>query len=250
MKILKNIKNLFKEDEESKLYSRIFLFLIFCAFSIAFIFRILPYGEQLEIKDYFNFAGAFGGAIIGGFISLIILKVSLKEQKDQFEKQKEIEDTRREEDRKQFERQLKEERNRFEKEYNIKLINDKIDQYKNLYLTCQNMISSVMNISNKLKIHEYRSVNEENISNIQESIGIFLTSFTDLTADFVFYSEILNETNYEYENISTMFNRIGDYIRTSNNNIELNDKITSEAKEIDKYLKYLISKCKDLSSKK
>lgn len=257
MKILKNIKDLFKEDEESNLYSRIFLFLICYAFLIALIFRILPYGEQLEIKDYFNFAGSFGGAIIGGFISLVILKITLKEQKEQFEKQKEIEDIRREEDRKQFEKQLEHEKEKFNKEYNIKIINDKIMQYKELYFLCEDILMLINKMTMSSEKYNEEIFNYKEYNDFLEFISLKLVDIRSFIIKFKLYVFLLDEYNEESKKIEKYCYDLENSFKTLKEIDEYNEKLklciglmSTIYGEIDNYLEYIIKKSSEINSKK
>lgn len=49
---------------------------------IVLCFRMLPYGEQLEIKDYFNFASSYIGASVGAIISLFVLYITVGQTRE------------------------------------------------------------------------------------------------------------------------------------------------------------------------
>ncbi|MGN2371868.1 hypothetical protein ACTFJW_17800 [Clostridium cagae] len=67
-----------KEKNELEKFIMCFLgALISIALCIAFVFKVSTYGNQLKIDDYFNFTASFGGAILGALISMIILYVTI-----------------------------------------------------------------------------------------------------------------------------------------------------------------------------
>ncbi|MBN1079298.1 hypothetical protein [Clostridium botulinum] len=87
------------------------LYIIGIGAFVAIAFRISSYGHELKISDYFNFVGSFGGAILGAIVSFLILYITVIRERNALEQQ----------------------RKRFEKEYNIKIINDKLNLYKEMY---------------------------------------------------------------------------------------------------------------------
>lgn len=211
------------------------------AVCVAIAFKNSKFGNLLEIKDYFNFAGSFGGAILGGFISLIILKVTLKEQRKQFEEQRKIEDTRREEDRKQFERQLEEERNRFEKEYNIDLINDKLKSIKEVYKLYVNIKIKI----NDMLLNNYLSGKQITPEEFRDIIALLYEYYiTICTID-------LSELDEKTENIYEMLEKFKDNeftkddVNVFKNFIDIDRILAEQNKILIKYNKE-ISKNKHL----
>ena len=162
-KIFKKIKYSFSESIDSIIFVILLAIIAGC---IALIFKYSKYGFFLEIKDYFNFAGTFGGAILGGLISLIILKTTLESQKEEFENQKNIEDQRREEDAKQFRLQLQEERSRFEKQCEITLLNDKLSEYKNVYYSTSELREKIA----RLYMDIAKGIYDDNLQNLVDDI--------------------------------------------------------------------------------
>lgn len=72
-----------KVDEFSKLLVVFLIGLIIIAITIAVAFKNSKYGGLLEIKDYFNFAGSFGGAILSASISFFILFITIESNKSE-----------------------------------------------------------------------------------------------------------------------------------------------------------------------
>ncbi|WP_252224319.1 MULTISPECIES: hypothetical protein [unclassified Clostridium] len=103
-----------KEDGFEKFVAIFILVLIFIATCITLAFKFSQYGYLLEIKDYFNFAASFGGAILSAVISLMILYITVYQTREiQKENMKQVK---------------------------IANINEKISDYKQLY--------SLINIGN------------------------------------------------------------------------------------------------------
>ena len=235
---LKQIINVIMDSLGGVFYVGILSIIAVC---VAIAFKNSKFGNLLEIKDYFNFAGSFGGAILGGFISLIILKVTLKEQRKQFEEQRKIEDTRREEDRKQFERQLEEERNRFEKEYNIDLINDKLKSIKEVYKLYVNIKIKI----NDMLLNNYLSGKQITPEEFRDIIALLYEYYiTICTID-------LSELDEKTENIYEMLEKFKDNeftkddVNVFKNFIDIDRILAEQNKILIKYNKE-ISKNKHL----
>lgn len=139
MEILRKIRDFFKEDQESKLYLKIFSMFIFIAIFIPIIFKVSKYGYELEIKDYFNFAGSFGGAIFGGIISLIILKTTLIKQKQQFDKQ-----------------------------HNNELLNDVLNEYKEVYCLTSELREKSTKLYMDINNYIYRDNPKKLVDDVRE----------------------------------------------------------------------------------
>lgn len=69
------------------------LTLIFVAICIACTFKLSKYGYLLEIKDYFNFAASFGGAILSAGISMIVLFITTKQTREIQDENKNLQET-------------------------------------------------------------------------------------------------------------------------------------------------------------
>lgn len=70
------------EKNTSRMFILLSVVLMIIGISISIIFRIIPYGDQLVIEDYFNFAGSFAGASIGALISMFVLYVTVNQTKE------------------------------------------------------------------------------------------------------------------------------------------------------------------------
>ncbi|MDQ0150048.1 hypothetical protein ACFO6R_08530 [Eubacterium multiforme] len=272
MKIFKKIIDFFNED--NKLYLKIFLFFIFISFFIPIIFKISKYGYELEIKDYFNFAGSFGGAILGGIISLIILKTTLAKQEQQFDKQRKIEDTRREEDRNQFEKQLQHEKEKFNKEYNIKIINDKVMQYKELHSICSDSLFIIDKIQFEVNKINKKVISRDKLTDFLYNSEKIIKNYYKNIYSFIFYSSLLNEEENKriiasrdelLENVMKLFVSIKEISNKYDNNVNIcniNMKYVAEnldefekylseiIKEYDNYINHINKRCKELNDKK
>ncbi|WP_252248754.1 hypothetical protein [Clostridium sp. ZBS20] len=71
-----------KEDGFEKFVAIFIFVLIFIATCITLTFKFSQYGYLLEIKDYFNFAASFGGAILSAMMSLMILYITVKQTRE------------------------------------------------------------------------------------------------------------------------------------------------------------------------
>ncbi|NFO40802.1 hypothetical protein FDB42_11985 [Clostridium botulinum] len=71
-----------KKDEFEKFVAIFMFVLIFIATCIMSAFKFSQYGYLLEIKDYFNFASSFGGAILSALISMMILYITVKQTRE------------------------------------------------------------------------------------------------------------------------------------------------------------------------
>lgn len=122
------------------------------------VFRVLPYGYQLEMKDYFQFAGALFGAIIGALVSFEILNITIKNQREEFEKQRDKDEERWKTTINQFDIQVK-----------IQGINDKINDF-----------NQAINSLKKLKISlNNHCDNIETILSECEESGQLNSTYTD-----------------------------------------------------------------------
>lgn len=70
------------EKKASRMFGFLAIVLIIVGLTIALTFRNLPYGEQLEIKDYFNFVGSFTGASISALISIVVLFITVSQTRE------------------------------------------------------------------------------------------------------------------------------------------------------------------------
>ncbi|NWK12941.1 hypothetical protein [Clostridium cadaveris] len=77
---------------------RVIFGLILLTIVIMFTFSVFPCGEQLKINDYFQFSGSLFGAIIGAMVSFEILNITSKNQKEEFERRRKIDEHVRRED--------------------------------------------------------------------------------------------------------------------------------------------------------
>lgn len=66
--------------------------MVFCLI-IMLVFRNSKYGQLLEVNDYFNFIGSFGGAILSAIISLIVLYITVQQTREIQNENKTLQET-------------------------------------------------------------------------------------------------------------------------------------------------------------
>ncbi|NRT90921.1 hypothetical protein [Clostridium beijerinckii] len=136
-------------------------------------FKFSPYGQDLKVSDYLNFIGSFGGAILGAMMSLLILVITINNQKKNMDDQRRIDNNAR-----------KEEKERFEKEYKIKIINDKLNIYKDTYYIVKKMNMQLVKIGDNLN-EKYLN----DISSLRDDILIY----RELDSQFTFVVNLIDE---------------------------------------------------------
>ncbi|MGG5461489.1 hypothetical protein [Clostridium sp. B9] len=155
---------------------------VLIAIGIASIFKHSPYGDLLEIKDFFNFAGSFGGAILGGLVSIMILKFTLDKQKEQFDEER-----------------------RLEKEKYI--IENNIETYRELYNLCKKMLIEINSL-----IEEINNNKDFNTKEQYNDVLLYFKKSCDninmLVYDFTFTKLSINEDLFIDNNIMNLNNNI------------------------------------------
>lgn len=184
-----NRKNKKKDKNDILLESMLFLFavLILLGICILLFFKKYDTENKLNIVNYLEYIGSFGGAILSSGVSFIILSLTIIFQRRDIEKQRQIDKNTREEERKQF-----------EKDYNIKIINDKLDNYKNIYLKCINIIQATSSIlDTNEEIHECMINNETRRLVIKDETYDYLykkiIKLADILTEFEFECTLIEE---------------------------------------------------------
>lgn len=191
------------EDIEDKKFGKFFtgfiLYMIGVGLSVALVFRFMPYGYTLEIKEYFNFAGSFGGAILGAIVSFLILYVTVIRERSALEEQ----------------------RKRFEKDYNIKIINDKLELYKEMYKMVDTIGYNITFIITELR----EGVNN---SDVEKAYDIAI----DTLREFRFHTIVNIDQNFfeDYKDLREVIywfeDAINDYSHKKIDIIECKEKLT------------------------
>lgn len=177
------------KSEEGKLANMILKFVIILsviALLIAGSFRMSPYGNELKIGDYLSFAGAFGGAILGAMMSLMILTITIKNQKKDLEEQRKIDDDSRDEERK-----------RFERSHNIQIINDKLNFYMELFELTLNLVEEINKIIPRCTQVDKDKINYRDLLKLINRFEFLGNQIVDENL-YKFYQEIINKI-YEFK---------------------------------------------------
>ncbi|EHK2337675.1 TPA: hypothetical protein ACSQWB_000965 [Clostridium perfringens] len=154
---------------------------------IALVFKYSKYGYLLEIKDFFNFAGSFGGAILGGLVSIVVLKFTLDKQKEQFDE----------------ERRIAKERT---------IIENNIEAYKELYTLCKKMLLEINSLIQEIKNNEdYK--NENQYDNLLLYFKKSCDNINILVYDFIFVKLSINEGLFVDINIINLNKKIDQIYR-------------------------------------
>ncbi|HII4440515.1 TPA: hypothetical protein ACY4R4_001334 [Clostridium perfringens] len=165
------------------------IILTLIAIEIAFVFKISKYGNLLEIKDFFNFAGSFGGAILASWISIIILIFTLEKQKEQFDEERKIE------------------RLKLLDEKRLNKINNDIATYREVYDICKNMLSEIEFSIRELE--RFLAIGPEVDEIVFENFRKSCDTINRLVNDFIFVSlTIENNTNTNIINLNYNFDKI------------------------------------------
>lgn len=104
------------------------------------IFENSKYGYKLDLEDYFQFVASIGGAILGAIVSFKILNITIINQKEDFEAQRRIEESRWETTVNQFNIQIK-----------IQGINDKINDFNIFVKSINNIVKSIEELQEELE---------------------------------------------------------------------------------------------------
>ncbi|WP_027633367.1 hypothetical protein [Clostridium hydrogeniformans] len=225
---MKDIRGKSKEIEHKNEYIYFLIMLIvliIIGVMVASLFENSSYGNQLEVKDYFNYTGVLIGSISGGFISFFILKITLNNQKEQFE----------------YERKLNNDSERIE---NSLLL------YKDIYKTCGHI---KFEISSFKKIIEMDNDLENSVHNILVAFNSMNNNLTQLFNNLEFnyllldvketqdllVSKVYDELLDKYANFEKYYFRTNEYER-------LSKFLTEKNNTIDDFMKDLLSEAKKL----
>lgn len=178
------------------------IFLIIIMIFIAIVFKNNEYKNYLTIGDYFGYVGSYGGATLGAIASFIVISISLKEQKSQFEYQRKID-----------KKAMEEQKNQFEKQYKIDLIKYKIDKYEQIY----EYVDEIQNILNELVLNIMYSKN--NISQYTNQIGNIRKVYNKLIFVGIFLDEekFTNDYNKLKSNIKNIDNKFSKMVKDNIN---------------------------------
>lgn len=205
------------------------------------IFNILG-DSDISYDNKMIYFATFGGACFSGIVTAGGLYLTLKQNRDHLEEQKKLDLEIREQEKKEFEESLNFEKQCNEIKIKIEKCNDELKYYREIYMCLRKMLNEVMRIE--------ANINRKNIS-LEYEIELFMAEFTNLTNDFVFYSNLINEVGKEFEYISKMYKKIQNiYLKSMHNMNTFSEKLYNEAKYIDKYSEKIIKKCKEINKEK
>ncbi len=146
----------------------------FIIFGAVYCININQIPILYDKKDVLAYYGSIIGACFTGFITAGGLYYTLKQNSETFNRQREI-------DKKAMNKQIQQ----FNKDYNLKLINQKLDKYKEIYLLNEQIINKVNCIHSKLDIEGYLKEN----SSISSDINSIFTIHNELTFMIIFITE-------------------------------------------------------------
>lgn len=145
------------------------------------IIVIIPISLNFKIKNtaisydsWLQFYGSIGGALLGGSVTVGGLYFTLRQNSKDLETQRNIDSNARIEDKE-----------RFEKEYRIKIINDKLNIYKELYLVLKKMNLELFKIVENFKNDTYKLASNK----IHEDI----LDYRDMNSQYIFLSSLIDE---------------------------------------------------------
>lgn len=205
MKLIDNIRNSIRNQEAYKKFFCVITFLLIVgAVSIGFCFKYGKYGNLLKIEDYLSYIGSFGGATLGAIASFAVITISIAEQKKQFEEQREIDKTRFEKQRKADELVIAEQKKQFDKDYKLRLIKQKLDTYKEIYLIIEEVINKLVKINHNYTENKYK----EESNSIMRDIESVFESHNKLSFMIIFIDE--ENIVERYENAKTYMFKLVD----------------------------------------
>ncbi|MDU2106214.1 hypothetical protein [Clostridium sp.] len=147
----KNNNNSEKNDNEF-INSMLWLigFMILLAIVLGVLFKYFDKGNQLDIINAFDFAGSFGGAVLGAGASLVILSITSINQRKDINDQRDYDKKIREEDFK-----------RYEDERKIQIEKENLVRYKNHYGSVIRVYFIVEDLFNNIFNDRYEDENKE-----------------------------------------------------------------------------------------
>ena len=199
-------------------YILIFIIIALVGVALAYLFKISSYGDELEIKDYFNFSGIYAGAVLSGIIALIVLKLTFNYQEKQFKR-----------------------------ENNTNIINEKLSSYRDIYLLMQKLLSILHNIGlmqEEIDKNQLTQYTIEYISISNELIFLIMIEDNDVLIEL---KEGLEESCYIITKI------LYDLRKNDFNTINIEnciEQLTKEANKIDEYSREVIEISKSLNLEK
>lgn len=164
------------------------------------MFKLSKYGDQLDIKDFFQFVASFGGAILGAIVSFRILSLTVEKQREDFNFQRKIDEDRWKTTVEQFNVGIK-----------IQGINDKINDLNILYnnvLELQKMISNgkdeIVKFTDLHRRSEFRA--SDDIHLLGHKFSEMLTLLSNINTRVQSFEN--NEIIVQYEKLEDKFNEI------------------------------------------
>ncbi len=143
----------------------------------AFSNNLLP-----DINNTLVYYGTIIGACLTGFITAVGLFFTLNQNAEQLANQRKFDKDA-----------MKEQKELFDKEYNLKLINQKLDTYKEIYLVIEDIINKLVNINHNFIENKYKN----HTSNVMRDIESVYETHNKLNFMLIFITEISIIEKYE-----------------------------------------------------
>jgi|GEM_PF-2625004 len=129
---------------EIVLFVMLFIFLATVAFLIGIAVKSNEWKDPITIDNWLIYYGTISGSLIGGFITATGLFFTLKQNSKTILEQR------------KFDRDaMKKQNEQFEKDYNLRLINQKLNTYKEIFLLVEEVINKAVSINHKVVLDEH-----------------------------------------------------------------------------------------------